>query len=228
MAMMSWPLADRPRERLAAVGAQALSDSELLAVVLGTGIPGRNAVELSRELLERHGSLRSLLAPLPETSGGDRIDRGLGAARRARLVAAVELARRAAHEDLVRAPNAFSAPALVRDYLRTHFMGYERESFVVLLLDSQHRLLAIRELFRGTLTQTSVYPREVVKAALGANSAAVIFAHNHPSGVAEPSRADELLTRSLAGALATVDIRALDHFIVAGPTVISLAERGLF
>ena len=212
---------ERPRERLAAQGPAALTDAELVAVVLGTGIRGATALELARDALARHGGLSGLVS-----AGTRSRTRGMGTARYAQLAAGVELARRAARESLSRG-EAMTSPSVVRDYLRLTLAALEHEVFVGLFLDSQHRLIASEALFRGTLAQTSVYPREVVKCALALNAAAVIFAHNHPSGVAEPSRADELLTQSLKGALALVDVRTLDHFVVAGGEVVSFAERGL-
>lgn len=223
MAITDWPVQERPRERLFALGAGALADAELLAILLRTGIKGKSAVDVARELLGRFGSVSALLeagpASLAQTPG-------LGSAKLAQLQAALELARRALREDLS-SRDALSSPRAVRDYLRLLLSGREQEVFVVLLLDAQHRVIASEEMFRGTLTQTSVYPREVVKCALKHNCAAVIFAHNHPSGVAEPSHADELLTRSLKAALALVDVQVLDHFIVAGTRTMSFAERGL-
>lgn len=223
MAITDWPVQERPRERLLAQGAASLADAELLAILLRTGVKGKSAVDLARQLLARFGSVSALLeagqASVAETPG-------LGRAKLAQLQAALELARRALREDLS-SRDALSSPRAVRDYLRLVLSGREHEIFVVLLLDAQHRVIATEELFRGTLTQTSVYPREVVKCALRHNCAAVIFAHNHPSGVAEPSHADELLTRSLKAALTLVDVQVLDHFIVAGTRTLSFAERGL-
>ncbi len=223
MAISDWPLQERPRERLLALGARSLADAELLAILLRTGVRGKSAVDLARALLSRFGSVAALLeadsSSLAETPG-------LGNAKLAQLQAALELARRALKEELSSC-DALSSPRAVRDYLRLSLGGREHEVFVVLLLDAQHRVIAFEELFRGTLTQTSVYPREVVKCALKANAAAVIFAHNHPSGIAEPSHADEILTRSLKAALALVDVQVLDHFIVAGTRTLSFAERGL-
>jgi len=223
MAITDWPLSERPRERLLARGAAALADAELLAILLRTGIRGKSAVDLARELLGRFGSLTALLEAEPAKIGSTP---GLGNAKLAHLQAALELARRALKEELSQR-DALSSPRAVRDYLRLSLAGRDHEVFVVLLLDAQHRVTAFEELFRGTLTQTSVYPREVVKCALKHNAAAVIFAHNHPSGIAEPSHADEILTRSLKAALALVDIQVLDHFIVAGTRTLSFAERGL-
>lgn len=223
MAITDWPASERPRERLLAKGPGALSDAELLAILLGTGVRGASAVDLARELIERFGSIGSLLATDARRLAATR---GLGSAKLAQLQAVLELARRALKEDLARA-DALSSPRAVRDFLQLALSGRDREVFVALLLDAQHRVIAVEELFSGTLTQTSVYPREVVKEALRHNAAAVIFAHNHPSGVAEPSNADELLTRSLKTALALVDIQVLDHFVIAGSNATSFAERGL-
>ena len=223
MAIKDWPEGERPRERLLAHGAQALSDAELLAVFLRTGTPGRSAIEVGREALARFGGLTALFAA--ERDELSQVQ-GLGPAKFAQLQAVFELARRALKED-VRRDDALSSPSKVRDYLSLTLGHLEHEVFVALFLDAQNRLLASEELFRGSLTQTSVYPREVVKRALRANAAAIIFAHNHPSGVAEPSRADELLTANLKSALALVDVRVLDHLIVAGRSIVSFAERGL-
>jgi len=220
MAISDWPAGERPRERLLAQGAGALSDAELLAVILRTGMPGKSAVDLGRELLAAFKDIAGLFAA--DLSGV----KGLGPAKRAQFEAAMELARRCLKEDL-RSASALTSPGAVRDYLRLAIAGREHEVFVCLWLDAQHRVLSCDEIFRGTLTQTSVYPREIVKAGLKANAAAVIFAHNHPSGVAQPSQADELLTRNLKEALTLVDIKVLDHFIVAGQQAISFAERGL-
>ena len=223
MAIKDWPEGERPRERLVAHGAQALSDAELIAVILGTGTAGRSALDLGREALARFGGLSGLLASGPDQLG--RVD-GLGPAKSAQLQAVLELARRSLREQMRQSP-ALSSPDTVRDYLRMTLAHREHEVFIALFLDAQNRLLAADELFRGTLAQTSVYPREVVKRALAINAGAVIFAHNHPSGVAEPSRSDELLTASLKQALALVDVRVLDHLIVAGNSTVSFAERGL-
>lgn len=223
MAIKDWPEGERPRERLLALGAPALSDAELIAVILGTGTAGRSALDLGREAIARFGGLSGLLASGPEALGAIE---GLGPAKSAQLQAVLELARRSLREDIRRDP-PLSSPDKVRDYLRMTLAHREHEVFMALFLDAQNRLLAADELFRGTLTQTSVYPREVVKRALAVNAASVIFAHNHPSGVAEPSRSDELLTGSLKQALALVDVRVLDHLIVAGGGTVSFAERGM-
>ena len=220
MAISDWPLAERPRERLLAHGAAALSDAELLAILLRTGVRGKSAVDLARELLGAFGGLSGLLARRAAKV------KGLGAAKTAQLAAVTELARRSLGEALAGGA-ALTSPGAVRDYLRLALAAREHEVFLCLWLDAQHRVTCCQELFRGTLTQTSVYPREIVKAALAANAAAVIFAHNHPSGVAQPSKADELLTRELKEALALVEVKVLDHFIVAGHQALSFAERGL-
>ena len=222
MRIADWPAAERPRERLLALGAASLSDAELIAVFLRTGVRGKSALDLARDLLTRCGGLSALFG----AGGVPEGIRGLGAAKTAQLAAVLEVARRCLREEL-RSGCALSSPGAVRDYLRLTLGTREHEVFVALLLDAQHRVLQTDELFRGTLTQTSVYAREVVKAALAANAAAVIFAHNHPSGVAQPSQADELLTRQLKEALALVDIKVLDHFVVAGNQCLSFAERGL-
>lgn len=224
MAITDWPEDERPRERLLAQGAEALSDAELLAIFLRVGMRGKSAVDLARELVARFGGLNRLFAAsLDEFSAV----RGMGPAKYAQLQAVLEMARRALGEALQERA-VFSAPGAVRDYLRLHLAGLQHEVFFALWLDSQHRLIVAEELFRGTLSQTSVYPREVVRRALTHNAAAVVLAHNHPSGVAEPSRADEMLTRELKQSLALVDVRVLDHFIVAGAAPpLSFAERGL-
>jgi DNA repair protein RadC len=223
MAIKDWPEGERPRERLLAHGVRALSDAELLAVFLRTGSAGRSAIDVGRAALAHFGGLNALLAATP-----DRCARvpGLGPAKFAQVQAVAEIARRALEED-VRRDTLLNAPDKVRQYLRLWIGHLPHEVFVALYLDAQNRLLIAEELFRGTLTQTSVYPREIVKQALRHNAAALIFAHNHPSGVAEPSRADELLTASLKQALALVDVRVLDHLIVAGNATVSFAERGL-
>jgi DNA repair protein RadC len=223
MAITDWPADQRPRERLLAHGPAALSDTELIALFLRTGIAGKSAVELGRDLIGICGGLNGLLSADRTTLG--RV-RGLGSAKLAQLAAVLELARRCLSEQL-RSGTPLTSPSAVRDYLRLVLAAREHEVFLALFADAQHRVLCAEELFRGTLTQTSVYPREVVKAALRVNAAAVIFAHNHPSGVAQPSQADELLTRTLKDALALVDVRVLDHFIVAGHQTLSFAERGL-
>jgi len=223
MAITDWPKDDRPREKLLAKGASALSDAELLAIFLRTGVTGKSAVDLARDLLRHFGSLSALCA------AGEKELCAVPGVKRAKFVqlqAGIEMSRRALREKITKG-DALTSPVAVREYLRLHLQALPHEVFVALFLDAQNRVIEIEELFRGTLTQTSVYPREVVKHALRHNAGAVIFAHNHPSGVAEPSRADEALTQALKQALALVDVRVLDHFIVAGSGVVSFAERGL-
>lgn len=222
MAICDWPEDARPREKLLRHGAAVLTDAELVAVFLRTGLPGKSAVDLGRELIERFGGLGGLC----------RADRkaacaapGVGEAKYALLAAVLEMARRTLGES-ARAGDALASPDAVRDYLRLTLRNRDYEVFCCVFLDAQHRVIEIEELFRGTLTQTSVYPREIVRRALAHNAAALILAHNHPSGVAEPSAADRQLTRQLADALALVDVRVLDHFIVAGPSALSFREAG--
>ncbi len=223
MAITDWPEGDRPREKLLQRGAAALSDAELLAIFLRTGVKGKSAVDLAREMLTQFGSLTKLIAVSQKEFCQIH---GMGQAKYVQLQATVELARRALQEEM-RGGDVLNSPGAVRDYLRLLLGGRTQEVFMVIFLDAQHRALASEEMFHGTLTQTSVYPREVVKRALHHNAAAVIFAHNHPSGVAEPSQSDRLLTDTLKQALALVDVRVLDHFIVAGTTCLSFAERGM-
>lgn len=223
MAITDWPEGDRPREKLLQRGAAALSESELLAIFLRTGVTGKSAVDLARDLLARFDTLTQLFSASEEEFCAIH---GLGQAKYVQLQAVLEMARRALHEEM-RCGDALNSPGAVRDYLQLLLRGREQEVFMVIFLDAQHRVVAAEELFHGTLTQTSVYPREVVKRALYHNAAATIFAHNHPSGVAEPSQSDRLLTDALKQALALVDVRVLDHFIVAGTSCLSFAERGM-
>ena len=223
MAITDWPAGERPREKLLQQGVVALSDAELLAVFLRVGVTGKSAVDLARELLTRFGSLNGIFAATLEEI---RQVSCMGESKFAQLQAIFEMSRRALKEEM-QLRDVLSAPQQVRDYLCLRLGSLSREVFAVLFLDAQNRVLAQEELFSGTLTQTSVYPREVVKRALHHNAASVIFAHNHPSGIAQQSRADELLTTTLKDALALVDIRVLDHFIVAGNATLSFAERGL-
>lgn len=223
MLLKDLPEDARPREKLLARGAGALSDAELLALLLRSGLPGKNALQMGQELVDSFGGVAGLL----HTSADDlkRI-KGLGPAKRAELVAVLELARRALAQQLQDKP-LFSTPQAVRDYLQLQLGSRPHEIFAVLFLDSQHRLIALEELFRGTLTQTSVYPREVVVRALALHAGSVVLAHNHPSGEPRPSRADEALTQTLKAALALVDVRVLDHFIVTSTQAVSMAELGL-
>ena len=223
MAIIDWPVDDRPREKLLAKGPDSLSDAELLAIFLRTGTKGKSAVDIARSLLVRFGSLAGLLS-----AGRDAFCTvpGLGSAKYAQLHAATELVRRALSAQMKSGIN-LSSPEAVRDFLRLSIQDRKVEIFVGLFLDAQNCVIAVEELFSGTLTQTSVFPREVVRTALHHNAAAVIFAHNHPSGVAEPSRADETLTQALKQALALIDVRVLDHFVVGRGSTMSFAERGL-
>lgn len=223
MTIKDWPACDRPREKLLSRGASSLSDAELLAIFLRTGCAGRSAVDLARDLLREFGSLRALLeAPPPEFLRA----RGLGTAKYAQLQAVLEMAKRHLAEHLTRTTNLTSS-AEVRAYLTAQLRHKPHEVFSAIFLDNQHRLLKYQELSTGTIDGASVYPREVVTQVLAHNAAAVIFAHNHPSGVAEPSAADRQITRRLIDALALVDVRVLDHMIVGEGEVVSFAERGL-
>jgi DNA repair protein RadC len=218
-----WPEDQKPRERLLARGPDALSDAELLGIVLRTGVPGKSAVDLGRELLESFDSLHGLL----EASPARILEfHGLGPAKAAHLLAVLAIAKRALTQQM-RQRDVMDSPHAVRAYLRLHLARRDREYFCALYLDAQNRVIACEELFSGTLTQTSVFPRDVVRKGLAHNAAGVIFAHNHPSGLAEPSRADELLTQALKRALELVDIKVLDHFVIGGDSAMSFAERGL-
>jgi len=223
MAITDWPAAERPRERLLARGAAALSEAELLAIFLRTGVAGRSAVDLARELLDAFGGLRPLLAADHDVFCARP---GLGTAKFVQLQAVLEMGRRHLDEELLRG-EPLTSPTATRRYLRACLRDRPYEVFACLYLDNRHRVLAFDELFRGTIDGASVYPREVVKAALRHNAAAVILAHNHPSGVAEPSRADTRLTDRLRDALGLVDVRVLDHVIVGDGEPMSFAERGL-
>ncbi len=223
MAITDWPEGERPREKLLAGGAMALSDAELLAIFLRTGVTGKSAVDLARDLLTRFSSLNGIFAASIEEICQVH---GMGESKFVQLQAIFEMSRRALLEQMQQR-DILTSPQAVRQYLSLKIGALPREVFMVIFLDAQHRVLAVEELFSGTLTQTSVYPREIVKRSLHHNAAAVIFAHNHPSGVPEPSQADEALTAALKAALNLVDIRVLDHFIVAGNQVLSFAERGL-
>jgi DNA repair protein RadC len=223
MLLKDLPQEARPREKLLSRGPAALSDAELLALLLRSGIQGKNVLQLAQELVNRFGGVAGLLHTPAEAL---KTVKGLGPAKRAELVAVLELARRALAQQLTQKP-LFNTPQAVRDYLQLQLGGLHHEVFAVLFLDSQHRLIALEEMFRGTLTQTSVYPREVVKQALTLNASSVVLAHNHPSGTAQPSRADEALTHTLKAALTLVDVRVLDHFVVTASQAVSMAELGL-
>ena len=221
MAINDWPAGERPREKLLERGAAALSDAELLAIFLRTGVTGKSAVDVARDLLSRFGGLRPLLQA---DEAGFCAAPGLGQAKYAQLQAVLEMGRRHLEADLERG-EALTSPAATRRFLSARLRDYPFEVFGALFLDNRHRVLAFEELFRGTIDGASVHPREVVRRVLHHNAAAVILAHNHPSGVAEPSRSDALITRRLSEALSLIDVRLLDHLII-GDTAVSLAERG--
>jgi len=223
MTIKDWPEDEQPREKLLKRGAGALTDAELLAIFLRTGTPGKSAVDLARELLREFGSLKALL-----DADRDRFcqGHGLGSAKYTQLQAVMEMAKRHFNEILQRG-SALNSPDITRAYLSAQLRGYSYEVFACLFLDNQHRVIQLDELFRGTIDSASVYPREVVKQALRHNAAAVIFAHNHPSGISEPSQADKLITEKLKQALALFDIRVLDHFIIGDGIPYSFAEHGL-
>jgi DNA repair protein RadC len=223
MGITEWPKDERPRERLLAQGAVALSDAELLAIFLRVGVKGKSAVDLAREMLQRFGSLNRLFSAA--RSELTTIN-GLGDAKFVQLQAVMEMARRAMNEAM-KDTDALTSPQAVRDYLRLTLSRLPHEVFVAVFLTAQNRVIAVEELFRGSLTQTSVYPREVVKRALHHNAGALILAHNHPSGEPQASASDRALTRALAEALALIDVRVLDHFIVAPGAAVSFAEQGL-
>ena len=223
MAIRDWPTSERPREKLMQRGADALSDAELLAIFLRTGCADRSAVDLARELLQRFGSLAGMLSA---GKGSFCQVRGIGEAKYVQLQAVMELARRHLGEQLGR-EQVFSNPSLVGEFLLAHLRDCEQEVFAALFLDSQHRLISWEKLFFGTIDSASIYPREVVKRALYHNAAAVVLSHNHPSGVAEPSESDQLITQRLKEALILVDIRVLDHVIVGGGYTVSMAEHGM-
>ena len=223
MAITDWPAAERPREKLIEHGAEALSDAELLAIFLRVGVTGKSAVDLARDLLNQFGSLNGIFAATEHELSQVH---GIGTSKYVQLQAIFEMSRRALSEKLQQR-DVFKSPQAVRDYLVLKLGSLTKEVFLVLFLDTQNRLLASEELFSGSLSETSVYPREVVKRALHHNAASLIFAHNHPSGIAQQSQADELITKQLKQALALVDVRVLDHFIVAGNSTLSFSERGL-
>jgi DNA repair protein RadC len=223
MPIREWPKLERPREKLIERGAEALSDAELIAIVLGSGTRGRSALDLARQLLARFGSIRELLRADRE----DCLDQeGLGPARYALLRATLEIARRH-HRDGLRAGPLVAGSDATREFLLAQLRDRPYEVFCCLHLDSRNRLIHFEELFRGTVDGASVHPREVIRQVMAHNSAALIFAHNHPSGVAEPSHADELITRRLRDSLALVDVRVLDHIVVGDGDCVSFSERGL-
>ncbi|MCF6353609.1 MAG: DNA repair protein RadC [Candidatus Polarisedimenticolaceae bacterium] len=223
MAITDWPAEERPREKLLQRGAEALSDAELLAIFLRTGVAGKTAVDLARDLLQEHGSLRNLMAA---DCAQFCASHGLGQAKYVQLQAVLEMGRRHLRETLTRG-DALTSPEQTRSYLSARLRGYPYEVFACLFLDNRHRIIEYEELFQGTIDGASVHPREVVRRAIGHNAAAVILAHNHPSGVAEPSSSDTYITQRLKDALALVDVRVIDHIIVGDGEMTSLAERGL-
>ncbi len=223
MAIKDWLAEDRPREKLLQRGSASLTDAELLAIFLRTGSPGKSAVDLARELLSDFGSLKALLDADQQRFC---LGNGLGTAKYAQLQAVMEMAKRHFKEVLQRG-SALTSPEITRAYLSAQLRGYSYEVFACLFLDNQHRVIRLDELFRGTIDGASVYPREVVKLALHYNAAAVIFAHNHPSGISEPSQSDKHITEKLKQALAMFDIRVLDHFIIGDGEPFSFAEHGL-
>jgi DNA repair protein RadC len=223
MAITDWPAAERPREKLLQRGAAALSDAELLAIFLRTGVKGRSAVDLARDLLTEHGGLRTLLEASQETFCRSH---GLGVAKYCQLQATLEMAQRYLATSLKRG-DIFSTPGAVRSYLQQRLRAEPRELFHCLFLDNKNRLIVDETLFWGTINQSVVHPREVVKRALELNASAIILSHNHPSGVCDPSGADIEITQRIKAALELVDIRLLDHLIVGDQEVLSLAERGL-
>jgi len=223
MSITDWPVAERPREKLLLRGAATLSDAELLAIFLRTGTPGKTAVDLARELLSDFGGLRPLLGASQQAFCAGH---GLGDAKYAQLQATLEMGRRYLHESLTRG-EILSSPLDTRQYLCARLRKYPYEVFACLFLDNRHRLICFEEMFKGTIDGASVHPREVVRRALHHNAAAVIFSHNHPSGVAEPSQADGHLTRRLNDALALIDVRVLDHIIIGDDCAVSMAELGL-
>ncbi|MCH9639651.1 MAG: DNA repair protein RadC [Betaproteobacteria bacterium] len=223
MAIPDWPESERPREKLLKLGAANLSETELLAIFLRTGVSGRSAVDLARELIQHFGSLTSLftanqeaLCQLP----------GIGIAKYTQLQAVLEMSRRALGETL-KSGNVLNSPKLVRDFLRLSLANKQHEVFIGIFLDAKNHTISTEELFSGTLTQASVYPREVIKRALHHNAAAIIFAHNHPSGNTSPSHADKELTQTLKQALTLIDVKVLDHFIIANGSILSFAEHNL-
>lgn len=222
MSIRDWPEGERPREKLLTRGCTALSEAELIAVLLGSGVPGKDAIALGRELLDSAGGLGSLLA---DPSGTARL-RGVGPAKQARLIAALELARRSLAEQLTERP-VLANPVESGSYLRAQLRHLPYEVFACLFLDNRHRVLAFEELFRGTVDSASVHPREVVRACLRRNASAVIFAHNHPSGIAEPSASDRAITRDLQEALQLIGVRVLDHLVIGSGEPVSMASLGL-
>ena len=223
MAITDWPASERPREKLLENGAASLSDAELLAIFLRVGVVGKSAVDLARDLLTQFGSLNGIFAASEAQLSQVH---GIGSSKYVQLQAIFEMSRRALNEQLQQR-DVLASPQAVRDYLVLKLGSYTKEVFLVLFLDTQNRLLATEEMFSGSLSETSVYPREIVKRVLHHNAAAVIFAHNHPTGIVKQSKADEVLTKQLQQALALIDVKVLDHFIVAGNQTLSFSQKGL-
>jgi DNA repair protein RadC len=223
MKITNWPKYERPREKLLQFGAETLSDAELLAIVLHTGLKGKNAVELARETLDSYGSVRGLMNA---SKAQFTATLGFGVAKYATLTACFELTKRSLAENL-RKPHSFTQADAASTSLLAELRDKPHEVFSMLLLDSQHQLIAFRHMFRGTINSAAVYPRELVKQALEDNAAAVILAHNHPSGVAEPSQADIQITQRIKRAMELIDVRVLDHFVIGDGTAVSFAQRGL-
>ncbi|MBL4574403.1 MAG: DNA repair protein RadC [Gammaproteobacteria bacterium] len=223
MSMADWPQGERPREKLFNKGAASLSDAELLAVMLQTGTKGRTSLDIARDMLSRYGGLIGLLAADPASLIENS---GIGAAKAARFVAMKELSQRHMLE-AIQPKDILTSSEATRDYLRAKYRDCQSEIFSCLFLNNQHHIVKLEELFRGTIDGAAVYPREVVKRCLYHNAAAVILAHNHPSGIAEPSRADIAITKKLSTALELIDVRVLDHLVIGNSMVVSFAERGL-
>ncbi len=223
MPISDWPAQERPREKLLSKGAASLSDAELLAIFLRTGRQGKTAIDLSRDLLTKFGGLRGMIEADPSTFCQTK---GLGLAKYSQIQAAIELGKRYLEENLGK-KDILSSPDDTKNFLIAQLRAYPHEVFACLFLDNRHQIISFDKMFKGTIDGASVYPREVVKQALARNAAAVIFAHNHPSGIAEPSLADKNITRRLQDALKLVDIRVLDHFIIGDNTAVSFAELGL-
>ena len=223
MSIRDWPVNERPREKLLAYGPAALSDAELLAILLRCGIKGKTALDLARDLLQQHGGLRALLAVKRKNFC---LTSGMGEAKYVLLQAVMEMSRRSLYE-VIKKGDALTNPEQTQAFFVSQLRDYEHEVFACLYLDNRHAVICFEELFRGTIDGASVHPREVVKQALYHNAAAIIFSHNHPSGIAEPSKQDELITQRLKKSLALVDIRVLDHIIIGNGECVSFAERGL-
>jgi DNA repair protein RadC len=223
MAITDWPEDERPREKLLSRGAHALTDAELLAIFLRTGVAGKSAVDLARDLLMEFRDLRGLFSATEQRFCEAK---GLGRAKYAQLRAVLEMSRRYLYGE-IQGRDVIASPEATRDYLKLRLRGYPHEVFAALFLDNRHRVIDYRELFTGTIDGASVHPREVVRAAMDLNAAAIIFAHNHPSGVAEPSQSDLRITQRLKEALALIDVRVLDHLVIGEGEGVSLAERGL-